>query len=143
MPSNNPSYWKEYYKKNKEKILAKNNKWVKDHPGYQEEYRKSPEFYKAVSKNHQKVRLEVLCYYSGNPPKCQCCGENHLEFLSIDHVNNDGNVQRKIVKGNMLAWLKRHNFPKGYQVLCHNCNMAKGFYGQCPHLTERLKSNTI
>jgi hypothetical protein len=24
-----------------------------------------------------------------------------------------------------------------YRVLCHNCNMALGFYGYCPHHPER------
>ena len=26
---------------------------------------------------------------------------------------------------------------KIFQVLCHNCNMSKGFYGYCPHEKER------
>jgi hypothetical protein len=33
----------------------------------------------------------------------------------------------------VLRDLKRRGFPPGHQVLCHNCNMAKQFYGQCPH----------
>jgi hypothetical protein len=24
---------------------------------------------------------------------------------------------------------------KKYQILCHNCNSARSFYGGCPHLT--------
>ena len=31
---------------------------------------------------------------------------------------------------NGYPWEK---YPPGYQVLCHNCNLAKGFYGSCPH----------
>lgn len=30
-------------------------------------------------------------------------------------------------------WQRKNNYPKGFQVLCHNCNLAKGFYGKCPH----------
>ena len=31
-------------------------------------------------------------------------------------------------------WKKiKNNFPKGFQILCHNCNIAKGHYGKCPH----------
>ena len=30
-------------------------------------------------------------------------------------------------------WIKKNNFPKGFQILCHNCNVAKGIYGECPH----------
>lgn len=31
-------------------------------------------------------------------------------------------------------WLKKNDYPKGFQILCHNCNMSKGFYGYCPHV---------
>ncbi len=26
---------------------------------------------------------------------------------------------------NFLAWIIKNNFPKGFQILCHNCNHAK------------------
>jgi len=37
----------------------------------------------------------------------------------------------------MYVWLKRNYFPTGFQLLCHNCNLAKGFYGKCPHDERR------
>jgi hypothetical protein len=33
----------------------------------------------------------------------------------------------------LYLWLKRNNYPTGFRVLCHNCNLAIGFYGYCPH----------
>jgi len=30
-------------------------------------------------------------------------------------------------------WLVTNNFPKGFQILCWNCNFAKGMLGKCPH----------
>jgi hypothetical protein len=36
-----------------------------------------------------------------------------------------------------FAWLKRQGWPEGFQVLCHNCNSSKGYYGYCPHEKER------
>ena len=33
----------------------------------------------------------------------------------------------------VVRWITKNNSPKGFQILCHNCNMAKGFYGKCPH----------
>ena len=33
-------------------------------------------------------------------------------------------------------WLKKNNFPPGFQVLCGSCNFAKGKYGSCPHTWE-------
>lgn len=84
-----------------------------------------------------KVRLESLRAYSQGDPVCKCCGETTLEFLALDHINGGGNVHRKSIRptgvASMYEWAKRNGYPPIFQVLCHNCNMAKGFYGRCPH----------
>ena len=37
-------------------------------------------------------------------------------------------------KANALnQWLITNNFPMGFQILCWNCNVAKGILGVCPH----------
>lgn len=67
---------------------------------------------------------------------CECCAETEEMFLSIDHVNNDGAEHRKNeVKGNdIYAWLIKNNFPDGFRLLCHNCNMGRHRNGGiCPH----------
>ena len=35
----------------------------------------------------------------------------------------------------LLVWIVKNNFPKGFQILCHNCNLAKGYSknNKCPH----------
>jgi hypothetical protein len=76
---------------------------------------------------------------------CACCGETELGFLTIDHVNNDGAAHRRRNGGSqhafcgveIYAWLRRNNYPEGFQVLCYNCNCAKGKLGECPHETKR------
>lgn len=83
----------------------------------------------------RKVREEVLAAYGG---RCACCGETTSEFLTIDHVNNDGAAHRREIGGYGLSiyrWLRREGFPQDgrFQILCHNCNQAKGLYGTCPH----------
>lgn len=81
----------------------------------------------------RKRRAEVIARYGG---KCACCGEDHLEFLAIDHVNGGGTAHRREVgKGDVFyKWLKAAGYPtEGYRVLCHNCNLSLGFYGYCPH----------
>jgi hypothetical protein len=84
----------------------------------------------------KRRRLIVLSHYGGSPPSCACCGEAAFEFLAIDHINGGGNIQRKEFRWKsgtaLFDWLLK-NFPDGYQVLCHNCNMARGCYGYCPH----------
>ena len=98
------------------------------------------------SKNRRaRIRLEVLTYYGGNPPKCACCGEQHIEFLTIDHIHGGGNEHRRKLFGSKSVagsrfyyWLKKNNFPRGFQVLCYNCNCAKAYCGICPHQREKL-----
>jgi len=77
-------------------------------------------------------RAAVLAHYGGT---CACCGETTSEFLAIDHINGGGSRHRKeVIRGSdQAAWLIKHGFPDGFRLLCHNCNMARGYYGYCPH----------
>lgn len=87
--------------------------------------------HKLVSQSyHQRRRAEVLARYGG---ACACCGETQPAFLAIDHINGGGRQHRLTVSRNFYAWLRAEGFPEGFRVLCHNCNMALGFYGSCPH----------
>jgi hypothetical protein len=85
------------------------------------------------------LKMEVLLSYGG---KCACCGATDFEFLSIDHINNDGAEHRRQMGAfrsnskNIYAWLKQHDYPEGFQVLCMNCNCAKAWFGYCPHNDE-------
>jgi hypothetical protein len=65
--------------------------------------------------------------------RCACCGENEIWFLALDHI---GGRDKTINRGKQeLSRLRRLGWPKdNYQLLCHNCNLAKGFYGVCPHI---------
>jgi hypothetical protein len=85
---------------------------------------------------NQKLRHDILVHYSGGLPACSCCGEKHDEFLTIDHINGGGTDHRRMIGGGRLIynWLVKNDFPPGFQVLCMNCNFAKGrAYGNCPH----------
>jgi hypothetical protein len=87
-------------------------------------------------KVRQKLRHDVLVHYSGGLPTCSCCGEKHDEFLSIDHINGGGTDHRRMIGSSrtIYHWLVNNDFPPGFQVLCMNCNFAKGrAYGNCPH----------
>ena len=82
-----------------------------------------------------RYRKAVMDHYGR---RCVCCGETQEEFLTIDHVDNDGKEHRKVVDGARLyRWLMKNDYPKNFQILCWNCNVAKGRYGVCPH--ERLR----
>lgn len=89
---------------------------------------------KSSLKFRLKVRNLVIIGYGG---KCSCCGETEIKFLSIDHIDGGGKEHRKETSGHVYEDLLKRRFPKGYQILCHNCNLAKGFYGRCPHQDAR------
>lgn len=84
-----------------------------------------------------KLRLEVFNAYGG--PHCQCCGEDEILFLTIDHINDDGAAHRKTLPrtysgGKFYKWLKRNKYPSGFRVLCFNCNCGRQRNGGvCPH----------
>lgn len=89
-----------------------------------------------------KIKMTVLKAYGGDPPKCACCGEDNIGFLTLDHVNNDGYKHKrrhgKPAESSIFAYrrLIREGFPNDppLQVLCCNCNCGKQRNGGiCPH----------
>lgn len=121
-------YWKKQYDLNPRIYAEKQQRWKLQNPdGYK----------KIQIKSKIKLRVDVLNAYSNDDPKCICCGEKEIKFLALDHINNDGKKDRKEFGwGNAFYfYLRKHNYPDKhkYQILCHNCNMAKQFYGSCPH----------
>lgn len=125
----------------KEKDRETHRRWLEKHRAEQLAYKKR---WNASHRERQtlynrrayvKLRCLVLDAYGG---KCSCCGLDDVAFLTIDHVRNNGQTHRKICGDGtgFYQWLKKHGFPKdGLQVLCMNCNWAKGMSldGQCPH----------
>jgi hypothetical protein len=123
-----PSYNPEYYRKNRDRILQQNRNSYRRHKDKRRAHH---------IEYNQKVRLEALKHYSGGKLECACCGEKHIEFLSIDHIDGGGSKHRREGGGLQIAFtLRKLDYPDGYRVLCHNCNMSLGFYGYCPHKKE-------
>lgn len=118
------SYAIAYRKKNLAKVTAKRKEWILAHPERVKEL--------ARRKNH-RYREKALQYYSKGKMSCNCCGEKEYKFLAIDHIHGGGSQNRRLYSGSLAAWLVRNELPEGFQILCHNCNMAKGLYGNCPH----------
>lgn len=108
-------------------------KWLKDNPDKAREMRK---------RRNDQVRDEVLAHYGTT---CSCCGEAERRFLTIDHVHNDGAEHRAIFGtggSNLYYWLRRNNYPPGFQTLCWNCNSGRYLNGGvCPH--QELKDLTL
>lgn len=82
--------------------------------------------------NHRKSREAMIEAYGG---KCECCGDEAIEFLCLDHIDGGGSRHRKYESNSTLfRRLRREGFPKGeYRILCHNCNFSYSAYSYCPH----------
>jgi hypothetical protein len=144
--------WTEYYAKKREHILERRKQ------RYQENHEKELEQCRLYRKTHreetrscqkkykEKNRIRLRDYYRKKKAiiieayggKCECCGDSHFEFLTIDHINGGGRRDRaKRVGSSFYARLEKLGFPKDeYRLLCMNCNFALGKYGHCPHSTE-------
>ena len=95
-----------------------------------------------VSCRQQEKKLQVYYHYCDGEIKCQCCGETEYDFMTLDHINNDGCKRRKESKeSNPVVYILEHyrkykKYPEDFQVLCMNCNHSKGKKknnGKCIH----------
>ena len=87
--------------------------------------------------NHLRKRIWVLDHYGG---RCECCGEDRLELLTIHHKNGDGGEQRKRDRkqaSNFYHWIINNGFPADLCCMCMNCHHSLHRYGYCPHDRER------
>ena len=107
-------------------------KWADSH----KELRKS-----TGQKHRAGLRRQVFDRYGR---VCVCCGIDVEGFLTIDHIEGNGNKHRKEIGGGNVfyAWLIRNGFPDEYRTLCYNCNCARGHLGYCPHERARLMNET-
>jgi hypothetical protein len=120
-----------YYDKHKDQVISKAKEWSKNNRDKR----------RVTNVNWRwRIRLKMIEAYGG---MCVCCGETEPKFLSIDHINNDGYERRKNGEqcgAALYRWLRDQGWPKdNYQLLCMNCNFAKGHFGKCPHKDDKLK----
>jgi hypothetical protein len=81
---------------------------------------------KIKSVRNFKCKLEFIKAYG---ERCISCNETHPLFLILDHINNNGYLEK--YKGvDFYQLLKRAGYPgKGtqLQLMCHNCNAKKEY----------------
>ncbi len=114
----------------------------------QKRIRATPEYKIRESKRNLMLRVEILSNLSkrmsnSDKPMCACCGLNdHIDFLELDHIQGrelmnsikeltDIGYPAKKSGAVLWNWLKKHNYLEHldtdyFQVLCKNCNQAKG-----------------
>jgi len=104
----------------KNKQTGKSNRWAKD--------------------LYNKYKKIVFDYY-GNI--CSCCGESHLEFLTIEHTLHNGKQHRKTKKSRIYKDIIDKGFPEDLTLFCSNCNFATRYGNACPHQVEKYKNNVL
>jgi hypothetical protein len=140
-----PSRSKKWRDEHRNEALAYEREWRKNHPLTENTLQKMRER-NHLPENRTKQRISKAKKYALDKQAafdhygkvCICCGEKEQLFLEIDHINNDGNEQRKLLGfsggGDLYRWLRKNNYPDGFQTLCANCNHGKyRNHGVCPH----------
>ena len=147
------AYLKKYHSKPENKAKAKERASRPENMAERKERDSKPEYKAKAKERQQNARLKVLQYYSkhlskSDIPCCRCCGEkSHIGFLALDHIAGRKEMDSEpelvklgysssLVKTALLNWIIKNNFPDGFQILCHNCNYAKGIVrnkNKCPH----------
>jgi hypothetical protein len=127
----------QYYLKNRDEIFKKVVVWRGNNAAKCRAY---------CAKAKNKLKNQVFSHYCGGDVRCKWCGETDLYILSIDHIDGGGGRHRRQIgsgnKGgyNFYRWLKRNNYPDGFQVLCFNCQYRKRMVEMKPknptHLQE-------
>ncbi len=100
--------------------------------------------YEGCARNKFEIIKQLYEIHKNTQLICSCCptdseSQQHSEFMTIDHINNDGAEHRNSpgVKSSITNYLFSHGFNfKDYQLMCYNCNSAIGHFGYCPHHPE-------
>lgn len=71
-------------------------------------------------------RARVIAMLGG---RCQCCGENHTELLTLDHIRPLNGERR--VKSLWLKLWRGTITADNLQLLCAVCNTAKDNKPEC------------
>ncbi len=135
----------------KESMLEHHKKYRKTEKGKSAVRRGTNKFYNS-EKGYLAMREEVLQYYSklhsnSDIPCCRCCGESIHDFLALDHIlgrKEMDSIPELVAIGYsskthstaLVKWIIENNFPDYFQILCQNCNFAKGIKrnnNKCPH----------
>lgn len=92
------------------------------------------------------VKVMFFNLISNGNIRCECCGIDDIDFLTLDHIQNDGAKEKKeLSNGQGGEWLYAKIMKKEYilsseryRILCFNCNSARGAMGICPHEMRKV-----
>lgn len=130
-----------YYAKNRDKLLSEKTKyWKKNKTKIKERVTswrsKNHSILKDKAKSYRSSISEAVLLLLG--PTCKFCGETEKEFLTVDHIDDDGNSERQY---GSIGWKRRildgvFDSSK-YRVLCQNCNLGRYRIDPIHHLDDK------
>ena len=144
-------YMREYHQRNKEVARRNSKAWRKRNPErrrelealYRERHRDGELARHRLYRENNRLRIRaearkhnmiakviVLRHYSLNERFASCvrCGMVDVRCLTIDHINGGGNKHRKTdARANIYRYLRKRNYPPGYQTMCMNCQLIKRY----------------
>lgn len=122
------AYNAQYRERNRETLRTKARKYYKEYFAIEEHLKERRRY---LQQKNKQLKIEVLSYYSNGEPKCAFCREADIVVLTIDHIDGRGREHMRQIGRNFgksfYFWLRKHDYPKGYQVLCFNCNIRKHY----------------
>lgn len=116
--------WKEYHKNYSRTHRDKFNEYGKK--DYAKNKDGKREYQRKLTAKYKTTFLEMY------GKACSCCGETIYDFLTIEHKQGQEKVTRRTGLVAYRDAVKEYR-PDLYEVLCWNCNCAKGKLGYCPH----------
>ena len=135
-----------YYRAHKKEIKRKFLKRYHSDPDlhhrvglYHARYNRLEKTRQATAARRKRAKDKVFEAYGGY--KCAACGHTDPDCLTIDHIGGRM-LHCDSYRGDRLYWwLIRTGFPRGFRVLCHNCNFKVGLiierYAQKVQLNRR------
>ena len=85
-------------------------------------------------KYRERARILSAEWRKRNPELNKQRNKKYRELYKDKYLLN-----RRIKRLEERKLVIKNYYPKNLQILCHNCNMAKGFYGECPHYNYKIR----
>lgn len=124
-------YDREWRKRNPEKVRSYCKKYKERNPEKVKEYERNNNLKQRANRRITIIATKfALMEMYGS--LCVGCGCNELAILTIDHVNDDGCLDRKLGSNRGIVFyrkLLKQQRRVDLQILCSNCQSRKRYYG--------------
>lgn len=130
-PAQRKAYCRQWNQRNLDKVRARSKRWRENN---KEKAKETQDRSNLKNKANRRIsdlakKFAAMEMYGG---KCLGCGCNELAVLTIDHVNDDGAIDRKSNGNRGIVFYRRllkQPRRSDLQILCASCQSRKRNYG--------------